>query len=216
MKIYPADGIVEFNQHQNPMNLSCTVRELPSQTIDPSKLKWYHNKHEINHKTNSHLLHKYPTHNQATLTLSIHRLSVNSSGLFQCIYDNGLLSRDVQIIPTSSGRCFSHACLSSSSSVFFCLSSSTRIFQIAKSKTEHIVLLVIYYSHVDHFYSTMNNSGIVRACGCVFFSLSLFLSYLILALMHVCHTVFVIFVLLRFFLCSSIPIANEDDSRRSA
>ena len=104
MRISPADGIVEFNQQQSPMNLSCTVRELPSQTIDPSKLKWYHNKQEVNHKTHPHSLHKYPPHNQATLTLSIRRLPFNDTGLFQCIYDNGLLSRDVQVIPTSSGR----------------------------------------------------------------------------------------------------------------
>ncbi len=108
MKVYPNDGIIELNHFQHSINLSCTVRELPTNTIDPLKLKWYHNKHEINHQRNSHLIHKYPHHNQATLILYIHHLSLNDSGLFKCIYDNGLLSRDVQIIYTSSGKsiCF--------------------------------------------------------------------------------------------------------------
>lgn len=111
MKITPNDGIIEFNHIHSPMNLSCTVRELPSHTLDPSKLKWYHNNHEVNHKLNSQSIAKYPPNNQATLTLHIHRLSPNDSGVFQCVYDHGLISRDIQIIHTSSGRLialFSH------------------------------------------------------------------------------------------------------------
>jgi hypothetical protein len=104
MKIFPNEGIMELNTLQRSINLSCTIRELPTKTIDPLKLKWYHNKHEINHQRNSHLINKYPHHNQATLILYIHHLSVNDSGLFKCAYDHGLISKDVQILYTSSGK----------------------------------------------------------------------------------------------------------------
>jgi hypothetical protein len=104
MKIFPNDGTIELTHHQHSINLSCTVRELSTNPIDPLRLKWYHNKHEINHQTNSHLISKYPHHNQATLILYIHHLPLNDSGLFKCSYDNGLISKDVQIFYTSSGK----------------------------------------------------------------------------------------------------------------
>jgi hypothetical protein len=101
MKIFPNDGIIELNHFQHSINLSCTIRELPTNTIDPLKLKWYHNKNEINYHRHSHLLNKYPHHNQATLILYIRHLSVNDSGLFKCIYNDGVISKDVQIYYTS-------------------------------------------------------------------------------------------------------------------
>ena len=104
MKILPNDGIIELNRAQHSINLSCTVRELSSSTIDPLRIKWYHNKQEISHQRNSHLINKYSHHNQATLTLYIHHLSLNDSGLFKCIYDNGRISKDAQIFYTSSGK----------------------------------------------------------------------------------------------------------------
>jgi hypothetical protein len=104
MKVYPNDGIIELNPFQHSINLSCTVRELPSNAIDPLKLKWYHNKHEINHQKTSHLINKFPHHNQATLILYIHHLAFNDSGLFKCVYNDELISKDVQIIYTSSGK----------------------------------------------------------------------------------------------------------------
>ena len=103
MKIYPNDGIIELNRHQHSINLSCSVRELPTNIIDPLKLKWFHNNQEINHQRNSHLINKYPHHNQATLILYIHHLSLNDTGLFKCVYDNRLISKDVQIFYTSAG-----------------------------------------------------------------------------------------------------------------
>ncbi|CAF4442061.1 unnamed protein product, partial [Rotaria sp. Silwood2] len=42
MKIYPNDGIIELNRYQRSINLSCMVRELPINIIDPLKIKWYH------------------------------------------------------------------------------------------------------------------------------------------------------------------------------
>jgi hypothetical protein len=107
MKIHPNDGIIELNHFQRSINLSCIVRELPTNSIDPLKLKWYHNKHEIIYQKNSHLINKYSHHNQATLILSIYHLSLNDSGLFKCTYDNGLVSKDVQIYYTSTGRLIS-------------------------------------------------------------------------------------------------------------
>jgi hypothetical protein len=71
-------------------------------TIDPSQLKWYHNNHEIRH---SHLIEKsLSQENQATLILNIHHLSLNDSGLFKCVYDNGKASKNVRIFYTSSGK----------------------------------------------------------------------------------------------------------------
>jgi hypothetical protein len=56
-------------------------------TIDPLRIKWHHNNHEI---SNSHLIKSTSAHqNQATLILYIHHLSLNDSGLFKCVYDNG-------------------------------------------------------------------------------------------------------------------------------
>ena len=102
MKIYPNDGIIELNRHQHSINLSCTVRELPTNTIDPLKLKWYHNNHEI---SNAHLTKKVSLHqNQATIILYIHHLSINDSGLFKCVYDNGKASKNVRILYTSSSK----------------------------------------------------------------------------------------------------------------
>jgi len=102
MKIYPNDGIIELPYHYRSLNISCSVRELPSNNIDPLELKWFHNNHEIKHETLSHLINKYPHHNQATLTLHIKHLSLNDSGHFKCVYRNSLIiSKDVQIIFTS-------------------------------------------------------------------------------------------------------------------
>jgi len=108
MKIYPNDGIIELDRFQRSINLSCIIRELPTNTIDPLKLKWYHNKHEINYQRNSRLINKNPHHNQASLTLHINDLSLNDSGLFKCSYDNELISKDVQIYYTSTGRLISY------------------------------------------------------------------------------------------------------------
>ncbi|CAF3977780.1 unnamed protein product, partial [Rotaria sp. Silwood2] len=102
MKILPNDGIIELNRYQSSINLSCTVRELSTNIIDPSKIKWYHNKHHINQHKTSHVINKYPHNNQATLILSIHNLSLNDSGLFECIYNDDIISKDVQIFYTSS------------------------------------------------------------------------------------------------------------------
>ncbi|CAF3767557.1 unnamed protein product [Rotaria sp. Silwood1] len=102
MKILPKDGIIELNHIQRSINLSCTVRELSMHTIDPLRIKWYHNNHEI---PNSHLIENLSLHtNQATLILDIHHLSLNDSGLFKCVYDNGKASKDVRIFYTSSGK----------------------------------------------------------------------------------------------------------------
>jgi len=126
MKISPNDGIIELNHFQRSINLSCTVRELPINKIDPLRIRWYHNKHEINHHRNSHLINKYSHSNQATLILYINHLSLNHSGLFTCNYDSGLISKDVQIFFTSSGK--------SVFIVLMCLHKlflySTRIFKI--------------------------------------------------------------------------------------
>jgi hypothetical protein len=102
MKILPKDGVIVLDRIQRSINLSCTVRELSMHTIDPLRIKWYHNDHEI---TNFRLNKKISSHqNQATLILHIHHLLLNDSGLFKCIYDNGKASKDVQILYTSSGK----------------------------------------------------------------------------------------------------------------
>lgn len=104
MKIFPNDGIIELNRFQRSINLSCTVRELAINTIDPSRLKWYHNKHPINQHKTAHMMNKHPHNNQATLILYINNLSYNDSGLFKCIYNNGIISKDIQLFFTSAGK----------------------------------------------------------------------------------------------------------------
>ena len=104
MKIFPTDEIIELNAFHRSINLSCTVRELPTNKIDPLKIKWYHNEHQIERHRTSHLISKHSRHNQATLILHIRHSSSNDSGLFKCIYNNGFISKDVQIFYTSSGR----------------------------------------------------------------------------------------------------------------
>ncbi len=102
MKILPNDGIIELDHIQRSINLSCVVRELSMHKIDPLRIKWYHNNHEI---TKSQMKKKFFSHqNQATLILYIHHLLLNDSGLFKCIYDNGKASKDVRILYTSSGK----------------------------------------------------------------------------------------------------------------
>ncbi|CAF1603083.1 unnamed protein product [Rotaria magnacalcarata] len=102
MKILPNDGTIEIHNLQRSLNLSCTVREFSTATIDPLKIKWYHNKRPINHHKNVPLINKHPENNQVTFILHINNLSSNGSGLFECIYDNGLISKSVQIFHTSS------------------------------------------------------------------------------------------------------------------
>jgi hypothetical protein len=78
-------------------------------TIDPLRIKWHHNNHEI---SNSHLIKSTSAHqNQATLILYIHHLSLNDSGLFKCVYDNGKASKDVRIFYTSSSKYKDSFCL---------------------------------------------------------------------------------------------------------
>ncbi len=102
MKILPNDGIIELDHIQRSINLSCTVRELSIEKIDPLRIKWYHNNQEITH---SHMNKKFVIHrNQATLILYIHHLLSNDSGLFKCVYDNGKASRNVRIFYPSSGK----------------------------------------------------------------------------------------------------------------
>ncbi|CAM2700000.1 unnamed protein product [Rotaria socialis] len=99
MRILPKDGVIELDDIQRPINLSCTVRELSMHTIDPLRIKWYHNNREI---PNSHLTENLSIHtNQATLILDIHHLSFNDSGLFKCVYDNGKASKHVRLYYTS-------------------------------------------------------------------------------------------------------------------
>ena len=70
--------------------------------VDPWRIKWYYNNHEIE---NSHLMRNISLDkNQATLILLTDQLSLNNSGLFKCIYDNGKASKDVRIFYTSSGK----------------------------------------------------------------------------------------------------------------
>ncbi|CAF3792500.1 unnamed protein product [Adineta steineri] len=102
MKILPNDGIIELNRVQRSINLSCIVREVSMNTIDPLHLKWYHNNHEIKNSQSIEKLFKHE--NQATLHLYIRHLSFNDSGLFKCVYDNGKASKNVQIFYTSSGK----------------------------------------------------------------------------------------------------------------
>lgn len=101
MKIFPKDGILELNPAQRSINLSCTVRELPTHTVDPLKLKWYQNKRLLNHHKTLNSINKNPMHNQLTSVLHIHHLGFNDSGLFQCVYNEGLISKDVEIFYTS-------------------------------------------------------------------------------------------------------------------
>lgn len=131
MRIYPNDGFIELNYPHHSINLSCSIRELPTHTIDPLKLKWYHNNNEINQPKTSHIINKYPHHNQATLILSIRHLSINDSGLFRCIYNHGLVSKDVHIYYTSSGKLNSFNWIFYIDYIsFFFLLSSAWIFKI--------------------------------------------------------------------------------------
>ena len=102
MKILPNDGLIELSHPDRSVNLSCTVRELSTQRINPLQIKWYHNAHEIAPKQ---LRKKYLFHeNQATLILYIHHLFGNDTGAFKCVYENGKASRDVRIVSTSAGK----------------------------------------------------------------------------------------------------------------
>ena len=104
MKITPHDGVLEMYPSQRSTNLSCTVREVDAHSIDPLQIKWYHNKNEINYQPSSHTVNKYAHNNQATLILYIHNLALNDSGLFTCDYKHGFISKNVQIVFTSSGK----------------------------------------------------------------------------------------------------------------
>ncbi|CAF1658795.1 unnamed protein product [Adineta ricciae] len=102
MKILPNDGLIQLDPIQRPINLSCIVREFPMHTVDPLRLKWYHNDREIH---SSHMTVKPIKHgNHATLYLHIRHLALNDSGLFKCVYDDGKASKTVQILYTSSGK----------------------------------------------------------------------------------------------------------------
>ena len=104
MKIYPKEGLIELNDQYRTINLTCTVEELAVTPLDPLRLKWYHKNHEIPHSQHSHLIHSHSHPHQASLILTIHHLSFNDSGVFKCIYDQGKLSKDVQLIYSSSGN----------------------------------------------------------------------------------------------------------------
>lgn len=100
MIILPKDGIIHINPHDHSLNLSCTVRELSTEKINPFKLKWYHNNREI---TSLYLKKKFFfNENQATLILFLDHLLHNHSDVFKCIYDNGKASKHVRIL--SSGK----------------------------------------------------------------------------------------------------------------
>lgn len=102
LKIFPKDGFLELDTYHRSINLSCTVHDHPSNTIDSLRLKWYHNNHEIAH---TNLKKRFSSQqNHATLILSLHDFFVNNSDLFKCIYDNGKVSKDVRIVYTSSGK----------------------------------------------------------------------------------------------------------------
>lgn len=103
MKIHPGgEGSIDLSDHQRAINITCTVKELPTNPIDPAKLKWHHKQHEIPHSRHSHLIHSHLHPHQASLVLTIHHSSFNDSGSFKCIYDHGKLSKDVQLIHSSS------------------------------------------------------------------------------------------------------------------
>ena len=103
MFILPKDGIIHVNPHDHSLNLSCTVRELSTEKINPFKLKWYQNNREI---TSLYLKKKFFfNENQATLILFLDHLLHNHSDVFKCIYDNGKASKHVRILSsTSSGK----------------------------------------------------------------------------------------------------------------
>jgi len=107
MMIHPGHGLIEVKDRQRSINITCTVKELPMNTIDPSKLKWYHKQHEIPHSRHSHMIHSHLHPHQASLVLTIQHSSFNDSGFFKCIYDQGKLSKDVQLIYSSSVLAYS-------------------------------------------------------------------------------------------------------------
>ena len=102
MKILPKDGILHLHPHTRSLNLSCTVRELSTEKINPFQLKWYHNHREI---TSPHLKKKFFfEENRAELILFLEHFIRNHSDVFQCIYENGKARKYVRILPsTSSG-----------------------------------------------------------------------------------------------------------------
>lgn len=104
MKIFPKDGLIEVDNDQRAINLSCTVKTSSSETFSPKRLKWFHEDNEIQPSQHSHFSHSIFHQHQASLILAIHHLSVNHSGVFICVYNDGEISKTVQINSKSSGK----------------------------------------------------------------------------------------------------------------
>jgi hypothetical protein len=104
MNIYPKDGMIELNEFHRSINLTCTVRELTTNPIDPSRLKWYHQNEDIHRLRPMPRIHSYSHQNQASSILSISYLSFNDTGVFRCVYDHDKLSKNVHLYFTSAGR----------------------------------------------------------------------------------------------------------------
>ena len=137
MNIYPKDGMIELDDFQRSLNLTCTVRELSTHKIDPLRLKWYHKQDELHLLRHSHLVHSRSHPHQASLILSIHPRSPNESGLFRCIYEHGQISKDVHVFYTSSGKSLPEW----EEDIHRSLSSSAWLFEIDQS--DAMVVLVV-------------------------------------------------------------------------
>lgn len=99
MEIFPKEALVPFDAIASSINLSCTVREVSSQPIDPTRIKWYQNDKELE---SVYLIDRYSHRNQATSMVSIPSGSLkDESNVFKCLYDNGKASKDVRLMASS-------------------------------------------------------------------------------------------------------------------
>jgi hypothetical protein len=99
MQIQPKEQFLLIDRQHSWINLSCTVHETSHQQIDPLRIKWYRNQHEVEAM---YFIEKPPHSNQATLIITIPQETLNDADIFKCIYDNGKASKDVHIVSSAS------------------------------------------------------------------------------------------------------------------
>lgn len=94
LKILPDKENLIVDKFLPSVNLSCHVREVSMQAVDPTLLKWYKNNEELD---STFIIEQSSHWNQAKSMIQLPRWLINESDQLQCVYDNGKAQKNLRL-----------------------------------------------------------------------------------------------------------------------
>ena len=94
MKILPNKENLILDQLPSTLNLSCFVREVSSQMINPKSLKWFKNDKELD---SIYIIEQSSDWNQVKSIVEIPSWLFKDADQVHCIYENGKMKKNLRI-----------------------------------------------------------------------------------------------------------------------